>query len=89
MTLRTAPILGNGFPCPARAYHAGIGLGHELTRLPAPPDAMESAEAGEVVYLTPGVALVPADVAAAGEAAVRALEDAADAQAVADWRPPR
>lgn len=43
-----------------------------------PPGAVESAEAGEVVYLTPGVALVPADIAAAGEAAVHALEDAAD-----------
>jgi hypothetical protein len=51
-----------------------------------PPGAVESVEAGEVIYLTPGVALVPADVAAAGEAAVRALEDAADAAAVADWR---
>jgi hypothetical protein len=43
-----------------------------------PPGAVESAEAGEVVYLAPGVALVRADVAAAGQAAVRALEDAAD-----------
>jgi len=51
-----------------------------------PPGAVESVEAGEVIYLTPAVALVPADVAAAGEAAVRALEDAADAAAVADWR---
>lgn len=51
-----------------------------------PPGAVESVEAGEVVYLTPGVALVPADMAAAGEAAVHALEESADAAAVADWR---
>ncbi|MGH3679746.1 MAG: hypothetical protein ACRDT2_05730 [Natronosporangium sp.] len=43
-----------------------------------PPGAGESAEAGEVLYLNPGVALVPADIAAAGEAAVHALENAAD-----------
>ena len=47
-----------------------------------PADAMAAAEDGQVVYLTrrgaPVAAIVPPDVAAAGEAAVVALEDAAD-----------
>jgi antitoxin (DNA-binding transcriptional repressor) of toxin-antitoxin stability system len=49
---------------------------------PAPADAVEAAEGGEVVYLTRHgqrvAAVVPPEVAAAGLAAVVALEDAAD-----------
>lgn len=52
---------------------------------PVPADAVDAAEGGEVVYLTrdgePVAALVPPDVAAAGSAAVIALEDAADLRA--------
>lgn len=48
----------------------------------APAQAVDEAAEGEVVYLTRGgetvAALVPPDVAAAGSAAVIALEDAAD-----------
>lgn len=48
----------------------------------APAEAVEAAEHGQVVYLTrngePIAAIVPADVAAAGAAAVEALEDAED-----------
>jgi antitoxin (DNA-binding transcriptional repressor) of toxin-antitoxin stability system len=49
---------------------------------PAPADAVEAAESGEVVYLTRNgdrvAAVVPPEIAAAGLAAVVALEDAAD-----------
>ena len=49
---------------------------------PAPADAVAAAESGEVVYLTRHgaavAAIVPPEVAAAGMAAVIALEDAAD-----------
>ncbi|MBN1174502.1 MAG: hypothetical protein JXA67_20205 [Micromonosporaceae bacterium] len=49
---------------------------------PAPADAVAAAESGEVVYLTRHgatvAAIVPPEVAAAGVAAVIALEDAAD-----------
>ena len=52
---------------------------------PAPAGAVAVAEDGEVVYLTrrgaPVAAIVPPDVAAAGMAAVIALEDAADLRA--------
>jgi antitoxin (DNA-binding transcriptional repressor) of toxin-antitoxin stability system len=52
---------------------------------PAPAGAVAAAEDGEVVYLTrrgaPVAAIVPPDVAAAGMAAVIALEDAADLRA--------
>jgi antitoxin (DNA-binding transcriptional repressor) of toxin-antitoxin stability system len=48
----------------------------------APADAVLGAVGGDVVYLTRGgepvAAIVPVEVAAAGEAAVIALEDAAD-----------
>jgi hypothetical protein len=56
--------------------------------------AHDAAERGQVVYLTDPqgrrlAAVVPADVAAAGAAAVEALEDAADhataADALAEW----
>jgi hypothetical protein len=56
--------------------------------------AHDAAERGQVVYLTDPqghrlAAIVPADVAAAGAAAVEALEDAADRataeQALAEW----
>ena len=54
-------------------------------RAPAPAGAVEAAEGGEVVYLTRRgervAAVVPPDVAAAGFAAVTALEDAADIRA--------
>jgi antitoxin (DNA-binding transcriptional repressor) of toxin-antitoxin stability system len=47
-----------------------------------PADAVAAAEGGQVVYLTrsgtPVAAIVPPDVATAGEAAVIVLEDAAD-----------
>jgi antitoxin (DNA-binding transcriptional repressor) of toxin-antitoxin stability system len=46
---------------------------------------VDAAEQGEVLYLTrngePVAAVVPADVAAAGAAAIEALEDAADLRA--------
>jgi antitoxin (DNA-binding transcriptional repressor) of toxin-antitoxin stability system len=49
---------------------------------PAPADAVDAAEGGQVVYLTRHgqmvAAVVPLDVATAGYAAVTALEDAAD-----------
>lgn len=48
----------------------------------APVEAVEAAAGGEVVYLThngqPMAAIVPLDVAAAGAAAIQALEDADD-----------
>jgi antitoxin (DNA-binding transcriptional repressor) of toxin-antitoxin stability system len=48
----------------------------------APAEAVDAAEHGQVVYLTrngePIAAIVPADVATAGAAAVEALEDAED-----------
>ncbi len=56
--------------------------------------AHDAAERGQVVYLTDAqgrrlAAIVPADVAAAGAAAVEALEDAADSatadEALAEW----
>jgi antitoxin (DNA-binding transcriptional repressor) of toxin-antitoxin stability system len=50
-----------------------------------PAEAVDAAEHGQVVYLTrngePIAAIVPADVAAAGAAAIEALEDAADIRA--------
>jgi antitoxin (DNA-binding transcriptional repressor) of toxin-antitoxin stability system len=50
-----------------------------------PAEAVDAAEHGQVVYLTrngePVAAVVPADVAAAGAAAIDALEDAADVRA--------
>jgi antitoxin (DNA-binding transcriptional repressor) of toxin-antitoxin stability system len=50
-----------------------------------PVEAVDAAEHGHVVYLTrngePIAAIVPADVAAAGAAAIEALEDAADLRA--------
>lgn len=50
-----------------------------------PAEAVDAAEQGQVVYLTrngePVAAVVPADVAAAGAAAIEALEDAADLRA--------
>lgn len=50
-----------------------------------PAEAVDAAEHGQVVYLTrngePVAAVVPADVAAAGAAAIEALEDAADLRA--------
>ena len=50
-----------------------------------PAEAVDAAEHGHVVYLTrdgePVAAIVPADVAAAGAAAIEALEDAADLRA--------
>jgi hypothetical protein len=49
---------------------------------PAPADAVDAAAGGEVVYLTRDgerfAAVVPPEVAAAGQAAVIALQDAAD-----------
>ncbi|HEX5293468.1 MAG TPA: hypothetical protein VFX25_31730 [Streptosporangiaceae bacterium] len=56
--------------------------------------AHDAAERGQVIYLTDPqgrrlAAIVPADIAAAGAAAVEALEDAADrasaGDALADW----
>lgn len=51
----------------------------------APAGAVRGATHGDVVYLTrrgePIAAVVPLDVAAAGEAAVTALQDAADIRA--------
>ncbi|MFN2496786.1 MAG: hypothetical protein ABR608_12890 [Pseudonocardiaceae bacterium] len=51
----------------------------------APAEAVDAAVGGQVVYLTrngrPVAAIVPADVAVAGAAAVEALEDAEDLQA--------
>jgi antitoxin (DNA-binding transcriptional repressor) of toxin-antitoxin stability system len=51
----------------------------------APAEAVEAAEHGQVVYLTrngePIAAIVPANVATAGAAAVEALEDAEDVRA--------
>ncbi|WP_253779249.1 hypothetical protein [Goodfellowiella coeruleoviolacea] len=51
----------------------------------APAEAVEAAVDGQVVYLVrdgePIAAIVPADVAAAGAAAVEALEDAEDIRA--------
>lgn len=50
-----------------------------------PAEAVDAAEHGQVVYLTrngePVAAVVPADVAAAGAAAIEALEDADDLRA--------
>lgn len=51
----------------------------------APAEAVDAAVDGQVVYLTrngePVAAIVPADVAIAGAAAVKALEDAEDIRA--------
>jgi antitoxin (DNA-binding transcriptional repressor) of toxin-antitoxin stability system len=51
----------------------------------APAEAVDAAEHGQVVYLTrngePVAAIVPADVATAGAAAIEALEDAEDLRA--------
>ena len=72
----------------------------QVTELPIDDDAAlshaahDAAERGQVVYLTDAqgrrlAAIVPADVAAAGAAAVEALEDAADRatadEALAEW----
>ena len=55
-----------------------------------PAEAVDAAEHGHVVYLTrngePIAAVVPADVAAAGAAAIEALEDADDIRAARDAR---
>jgi hypothetical protein len=60
-------------------------LAHAYELLPhsaAPAEAVDAAERGAVVYLVRGgqwvAAIVPPDVAAAGAAAVEALEDAED-----------
>ena len=75
---------------PARGTVGGMTAAHAEEyevppRAPVPPGAVEAAEGGEVVYLTRRgetvAAVVPPDVAAAGYAAVTALEDAADARA--------
>lgn len=51
----------------------------------APAEAVDAAIDGQVVYLThngePAAAIVPPDVAAAGAAAIEALEDADDVRA--------
>lgn len=51
----------------------------------APAEAVDAAVDGQVVYLThngePAAAIVPPDVAAAGAAAIEALEDADDVRA--------
>ena len=51
----------------------------------APAEAVDAAVDGQVVYLThngaPAAAIVPPDVAAAGAAAIEALEDAEDIRA--------
>jgi antitoxin (DNA-binding transcriptional repressor) of toxin-antitoxin stability system len=58
----------------------------------APAEAVDAAVDGHVVYLThngqPAAAIVPPDVAAAGAAAIQALEDADDIRAaLADPEP--
>lgn len=58
----------------------------------APAEAVDAAVAGHVVYLThngePAAAIVPPDVAAAGAAAIEALEDTEDVRAaLADPEP--
>jgi antitoxin (DNA-binding transcriptional repressor) of toxin-antitoxin stability system len=65
-----------------------MSAAHDFELLPhaaVPAEAVDAAEHGEVVYLTrngePVAAIVRADVAAAGAAAVEALEDAADLRA--------
>jgi antitoxin (DNA-binding transcriptional repressor) of toxin-antitoxin stability system len=66
-----------------------MSAAHDFELLPhtaVPAEAVDAAEHGQVVYLTrngePVAAVVPADVAAAGFAAIEALEDAADLRAV-------
>jgi hypothetical protein len=63
----------------------GVTLAHAYELSPhssAPAEAVDAAEHGEVVYLVRGgqqvAAIVPPNVAAAGAAAVEALEDAED-----------
>ena len=65
-----------------------MSAAHDFELLPhtaVPAEAVDAAEHGHVVYLTrngePVAAVVPADVAAAGAAAIEALEDAADIRA--------
>ena len=64
-----------------------MSAAHDFELLPhadVPAEAVDAAEHGEVVYLTrsqPVAAIVSADVAAAGAAAVEALEDADDLRA--------
>jgi antitoxin (DNA-binding transcriptional repressor) of toxin-antitoxin stability system len=65
-----------------------MSAAHDFELLPhaaIPAEAVDAAEHGEVVYLTrngePVAAVVRADVAAAGAAAVEALEDADDLRA--------
>jgi antitoxin (DNA-binding transcriptional repressor) of toxin-antitoxin stability system len=66
----------------------GVTLAHDYELPPhssAPAEAVDAAEHGEVVYLVRGgqqvAAIVPPNVAAAGAAAVEALEDAEDIRA--------
>ena len=88
------PVLSNSLT--ARRREAGRGapyLGdvtsahaYELSPHASPPaEAVEAAERGQVVHLTRNgesiAAIVPADVAVAGAAAVEALEDAQDIRA--------
>jgi antitoxin (DNA-binding transcriptional repressor) of toxin-antitoxin stability system len=65
-----------------------MSAAHDFELLPhaaVPPEAVDAAEHGEVVYLTrngePVAAIVRADVATAGAAAIEALEDADDIRA--------
>lgn len=69
-------------------YPEGMSAAHDYELPPhtgAPAEAVDAAVDGQVVYLThdgePVAAIVPADVAAAGLAAVEALEDAHDLRA--------
>ena len=71
-----------------RPYPGGVTSAHAYELPPhtsAPAEAVDAAEHGQVVYLTrngePIAALVPADVATAGAAAIEALEDAEDVRA--------
>jgi antitoxin (DNA-binding transcriptional repressor) of toxin-antitoxin stability system len=71
-----------------RPYPDGVTSAHAYELPPhsaAPAEAVDAAEHGQVVYLTRNgatiAAVVPADVAAAGAAAVEALEDAEDLRA--------
>jgi len=65
-----------------------MSTAHDFELVPhgdVPAEAVDAAEHGQVVYLTrdgePVAAIVRADVAAAGAAAVEALEDADDLRA--------
>lgn len=66
----------------------GMSVAHDFELPPhsgAPAEAVDAAVDGQVVYLTrngePVAAIVPANVAIAGAAAVEALEDADDIRA--------